>query len=164
VRIKADSCRVAAACRLSLAAFPGRKNVALVLGGLFPWLFFLTQARHSPFGAQSDNQQEVRKEPMLCLAQPRWRFIPSAPRASPSDSLYSAGADSRLTTRSELSRPPGRGATAKTPTTRPWIRSRNQTGGAAFYSSNSLTDAIDRVAGHGSNFYTLTYTSTNPHH
>jgi hypothetical protein len=25
-----------------------------------------------------------------------------------------------------------------------------------------LTDALDRIAGHGSNFYTLTYTSTNP--
>jgi hypothetical protein len=37
-----------------------------------------------------------------------------------------------------------------------------QTGGVAFYSSNSLADALDRVAGHGSNFYTLTYTSTNP--
>jgi hypothetical protein len=37
-----------------------------------------------------------------------------------------------------------------------------QTGGVAFYGSNSLTDALDRVAGHGSNFYTLTYTSTNP--
>jgi hypothetical protein len=37
-----------------------------------------------------------------------------------------------------------------------------ETGGAAFYNTNSLTDVLDRVAGHGSNFYTLTYTSTNP--
>jgi hypothetical protein len=36
------------------------------------------------------------------------------------------------------------------------------TGGAAFYGTNSLTDALARVADHGSYFYTLTYTSTNP--
>ncbi len=36
------------------------------------------------------------------------------------------------------------------------------TGGAAFYGTNGLTDAMDHVAAHGSNFYTLTYTTTNP--
>jgi hypothetical protein len=35
------------------------------------------------------------------------------------------------------------------------------TGGAAFYNTNGLTDALARVADHGSYFYTLTYTSTN---
>ena len=37
----------------------------------------------------------------------------------------------------------------------------NDTGGAAFYGTNSLTDAMDHVTSHGSYFYTLTYTSTN---
>ncbi len=36
------------------------------------------------------------------------------------------------------------------------------TGGAAFYGTNSLTDALDSVNNHGSHIYTLTYTSTNP--
>ncbi len=34
----------------------------------------------------------------------------------------------------------------------------SETGGVAIYGSNSLADALDRVASHGSHFYTLTYT------
>jgi hypothetical protein len=36
------------------------------------------------------------------------------------------------------------------------------TGGAAFYNTNGLANVLERVADHGSDFYTLTYTSTNP--
>jgi hypothetical protein len=77
------------------------------------------------------------------------------------DSLYSAGADSRLTTRSELAGRQGAGQ-PQNANHAAMDQIAKQTGGAAFYNSNSLTDALDRVAGHGSNFYTLTYTSTNP--
>ena len=35
----------------------------------------------------------------------------------------------------------------------------DETGGKAIYGSNSLADALDRVASHGSHFYTLTYTT-----
>jgi len=94
---------------------------------------------------------------MLCLAQPGGDLSIGAEGVTV-DSLYSAGADSRLTTRSELSGP-GRGATAKRQP-HGMDEIAKQTGGAAFYSANSLTDALHRVTGHGSNFYTLTYTST----
>ena len=36
------------------------------------------------------------------------------------------------------------------------------TGGVAFYGTNSLAEAMEKAIAHGSSFYTLTYTSTNP--
>jgi VWFA-related protein len=142
-----------------LAAFPGRKNVAWFSGG-FPVAILPDPGGAQPFNAQSDNQQEVRKTDAL-LTSAQLAIYPLGCEGVTVDSLYSAGADSRLTTRSELSRPQG-GAQERNSNHAAMDMIAKQTGGAAFYSSNSLTDALDRVAGHGSNFYTLTYTSTNP--
>jgi VWFA-related protein len=142
-----------------LAAFPGRKNVAWFSGG-FPVAIFPDPDGAQPFGAQSDNQGEVRKTDAL-LTSAQVAIYPIGAEGVTVDSLYSAGADSRLTTRSELSRPQG-GVQERNSNHAAMDVIAKQTGGAAFYSSNSLTDALDRVTGHGSNFYTLTYTSTNP--
>jgi VWFA-related protein len=142
-----------------LAAFTGRKNVAW-FSGAFPVAILPDPGAARPFGAQSDNQQEVRKTDAL-LSSAQVAIYPIGAEGVTVDSLYSAGADSRLTTRSELSRPQGE-AQQRNANHTAMDQIAKQTGGAAFYSSNSLTDAMDRVAGHGSNFYTLTYTSTNP--
>jgi VWFA-related protein len=142
-----------------LAAFPGRKNVAW-FSGAFPVAILPDPGAAQPFGAQSDNQQEVRKTDAL-LSSAQVAIYPIGAEGVTVDSLYSAGADSRLTTRSELSRPQGE-AQQRNANHTVMDQIAKQTGGAAFYSSNSLTDAMDRIAGHGSNFYTLTYTSTNP--
>jgi VWFA-related protein len=142
-----------------LAAFPGRKNVAW-FSGAFPVAILPDPGAAQPFGAQSDNQQEVRKTDAL-LSSAQVAIYPIGAEGVTVDSLYSAGADSRLTTRSELSRPQGE-AQQRNANHTAMDQIAKQTGGAAFYSSNSLTDALDRVTGHGSNFYTLTYTSTNP--
>jgi VWFA-related protein len=142
-----------------LAAFPGRKNVAW-FSGAFPVAILPDPGAAQPFGAQSDNQQEVRKTDAL-LSSAQVAIYPIGAGGVTVDSLYSAGADSRLTTRSELSRPQGE-AQQRNANHTAMDQIAKQTGGAAFYSSNSLTDALDRVTGHGSNFYTLTYTSTNP--
>lgn len=141
-----------------LAAFPGRKNVAW-FSGAFPVVIFPDPDGAQPFGAQSDNQQEVRKTDAL-LSAAQVAIYPIGAEGVTVDSLYSAGADSRLTTRSELSRPQGE-AQQRNANHTAMDEIAKQTGGTAFYSTNSLTDALDRVAGHGSNFYTLTYTSTN---
>jgi VWFA-related protein len=142
-----------------LAAFPGRKNVAW-FSGAFPVVIFPVPDGTQPFGAQSDNQQEVRRTDAL-LSSAQAAIYPIGAEGVTVDSLYSAGADSRLTTRSELSRPQGE-AQQRNANHTAMDEIAKQTGGAAFYSANSLTDALDRVAAHGSNFYTLTYTSTNP--
>jgi VWFA-related protein len=141
-----------------LAAFPGRKNVAW-FSGAFPVVIFPDPGGAQPFGAQSDNQQEVRKTDAL-LTSAQVAIYPVGAEGVTVDSPYNAGADSRLVTRSELSRPQG-GAQDRNSNHAAMDVIAKQTGGAAFYSSNSLTDALDRVAVHGSNFYTLTYTSTN---
>jgi VWFA-related protein len=142
-----------------LAAFPGRKNVAW-FSGAFPVVILPDPGGAQPFGAQSDNQQDVRKTDAL-LSSAQVAIYPVGAEGVTVDSLYSAGADSRLTTRSELSRPQGEAQQRNADHTA-MDEIAKQTGGAAFYSANSLTDALDRVAAHGSNFYTLTYTSTNP--
>ena len=54
-----------------------------------------------PFGAQSDNQEQVRKTDAL-LTSAQVAIYPVGAEGVTVDSLYSAGADSRLTTRSEL--------------------------------------------------------------
>ena len=94
-----------------LAAFPGRKNVAW-FSGAFPVVIFPDPDGAQPFGAQSDNQQEVRKTDAL-LSSAQVAIYPVGAEGVTVDSLYSAGADSRLTTRSELSRAPGRSARTK---------------------------------------------------
>jgi VWFA-related protein len=142
-----------------LAAFPGRKNVAW-FSEAFPVAIFPDPNGAQPFGAQSDNQEQVRKTDALLTAA-QVAIYPVGAEGVTVDSLYSAGADSRLTTRSELSQPQG-GAQERNSNHAAMDLIAKQTGAVAFYSSNSLADALDRVAGHGSNFYTLTYTSTNP--
>jgi VWFA-related protein len=142
-----------------LSAFPGRKNVIWFSGG-FPVAILPDPGAVQPFGAQSDNQGPVRKTDAL-LASAQVAIYPVGAEGVTVDSLYSAGADSRLTTRSQL-------AGTQNPAQRQnanhaaMDQIAKQTGGMAFYNSNGLIDAMDRVAAHGSNFYTLTYTSTNP--
>src|ERR1700733_6313403 len=113
-----------------------------------------------PFGAQSDHQDDLRRTDAL-LASAQVAIYPVGAEGVTVDSLYSAGADSRLVTQSQLSRPQG-GGQERNANHAAMDLIAKQTGGTALYGSNSLTDALDRIAGHGSNFYTLTYTSTNP--
>jgi VWFA-related protein len=142
-----------------LAAFPGRKNVAW-FSGAFPVAIFPDPDGAQPFGAQSDHQEQVRKTDAL-LTSAQVAIYPVGAEGVTVDSLYSAGTDSRLMTQSELSRPQGE-AHERNSNHAAMDLIAKQTGGVALYSSNSLTDALDRVASLGSNFYTLTYTSTNP--
>jgi VWFA-related protein len=142
-----------------LAGFPGRKNVVW-FSGAFPVVIFPDPDARDSFGAQRDDQEEVRKTDALLTAA-QVAIYPIGAEGLATDSPYSAGADARLVTQSQLSRPQGQ------------VQERNanhaameliakDTGGAAFYNTNGLANALERVADHGSNFYTLTYTSTNP--
>ncbi len=142
-----------------LAAFPGRKNVAW-FSAAFPVVIFPDPSMAQPFGAQSDHQDELRKTDAL-LASAQVAIYPVGAEGVTVDSPYNAGADARLVTQSQLSRPQA-GVQERNANHAAMDLIAKQTGGTAIYGSNSLTDALDRVAGHGSNFYTLTYTSTNP--
>ena len=97
---------------------------------------------------------------MRCSPQPRWPSIPSALKGSSLTPSYTAGDDSRLT-QQQMSQPQQQ-AQERNANHAAMDLIAKDTGGAAFYGTNGLTDAMDHVAAHGSNFYTLTYTTTNP--
>ena len=142
-----------------LAGFPGRKNVVWFSGG-FPVAILPDPAALNPFGAQRDEQGEVRKTDAL-LAAAQMAIYPVGAEGVVAGSLYNAGADSRLVTRSQLSQPQAEAQERNADHAAMDVMAK-ETGGEAIYGSNSLSDALDRVAAHGSNFYTLTYTTTNP--
>jgi VWFA-related protein len=141
-----------------LAGIPGRKNVAW-FSGAFPAALFPDPSLPDRFGAQRDNQDEIHKTDAL-LSSAQVAIYPIGAEGVGTDSLYAAGADSRLTQK-ELSQPQQQGQERNASRAAMDLIAKD-TGGAAFYGINSLSDAMDHVAAHGSNFYTLTYTSTNP--
>ncbi|MGC2402267.1 MAG: VWA domain-containing protein [Acidobacteriaceae bacterium] len=141
-----------------LGGFAGRKNVVWFSGG-FPLSIFPTPGLTDPFSAQRDDEQEVRKTDAL-LASAQMAIYPIGAAGVSTDSAYDAGADSR-TTSSQLSRPQDSRQEENASHAAMDVIAKD-TGGAAFYGTNDLADALNRVIAHGSNFYTLTYTSTNP--
>jgi VWFA-related protein len=142
-----------------LGGMPGRKNVAWFSGG-FPMVLLPDGNLPNPFGAQRDDQQEVHKTDAL-LAAAQIAIYPIGAEGVAADLLYSAGADSRLT-QQQLSRPGWGQAQERNANHVTMDEMAKDTGGVALYGTNDLADALNRVVAHGSYFYTLTYTSTNP--
>ena len=140
-----------------LGGIPGRKNVAW-FSGAFPLAIFPDSSLPDEFGAERDDQEELRKTDTL-LASAQVAIYPIAPEGVATDSLYTAGADPRLT-QQQISNPQ-QASQERNANHAAMDKMASDTGGAAFYGTNSLTDALDRVTSHGSYFYTLTYTSTN---
>ena len=85
-----------------LAAIPGRKNVAW-FSGAFPIAIFPDPSLPDEFGAQRNDQEEVHKTDAL-LASAQVAIYPIAAEGIATDSVYGAGADSRLT-RQQISNP-----------------------------------------------------------
>jgi len=142
-----------------LGGMPGRKNVAWFSGG-FPMVLLPDPDLPNAFGAQRDDQQEVHKTDAL-LAAAQVAIYPIGAEGVGADLLYSAGADSRLT-QQQLSRPGWGQAQERNANHVTMDEMAKDTGGVALYGTSDLADALDRVVAHGSYFYTLTYTSTNP--
>jgi VWFA-related protein len=141
-----------------LAGIPGRKNVAW-FSGAFPVAIFPDSTLPDEFGAQRNNQEEIQKTDAL-LASAQVSIYPIAAEGVANDSVYTAGADSRLT-QQQLSTSQHQDAQERNASHAAMDMIARDTGGVAVYGTNSLTDALDRVIDHGSSFYTLTYTSTN---
>jgi VWFA-related protein len=141
-----------------LAGIPGRKNVAW-FSGAFPIAIFPDPSLPDEFGTQRNDQEEVRKTDAL-LASAQVAIYPIAAEGVATDPGNSAGADSRLT-QQQISNP-HQDNQQRNANHAAMDQMARDTGGVALYGTNSLTDALDRVFSHGSSFYTLTYTSTNP--
>jgi VWFA-related protein len=142
-----------------LGGIPGRKNLVWFSGG-FPVTLLPDSGLPNSFGVQRDDQQEVRKTDAL-LASAQIAIYPVAAEGLATDAQFSAGAEARLTTRSQLTAPQAQ-AQERNGNHSAMDEIASDTGGAAFYNTNGLSNALERVADHGSYFYTLTYTSTNP--
>jgi VWFA-related protein len=141
-----------------LAGIPGRKNVAW-FSGAFPVAIFPDPSLPDRFSAERDDQAEIHKTDAL-LASAQVAIYPIGAEGVVADTLYTAGDDSRLT-QQQMSQPQQQ-AQERNANHAAMDLIAKDTGGAAFYGTNGLTDAMDHVAAHGSNFYTLTYTTTNP--
>jgi VWFA-related protein len=140
-----------------LAAIPGRKNVAW-FSGAFPIAIFPDPSLPDEFGTQRNDQEEVHKTDAL-LASAQVAIYPIAAEGIATDSV-DAGADSRLTQQQIAN--PQQARQQRNANHAAMDLIAKDTGGVALYGTNSLTDALDHVVSHGSYFYTLTYTSTNP--
>jgi VWFA-related protein len=141
-----------------LAGIPGRKNVVW-FSGAFPVAIFPNPDLPDSFGVQTDNQQQIKRTDAL-LASAQVALYPVAAEGVATDSIYSAGAETRLATKTQLARPQME-AQARNADHATMDVIAKETGGEAIYNTNGLSNAIDRATEHGSYFYTLTYTTTN---
>jgi VWFA-related protein len=141
-----------------LAGIPGRKNVAW-FSGAFPVVIFPNPALSDSFAVQADDQEKVRKTDAL-LSSVQVAIYPIATEGVATDSLYSASSDTRGA-QQRVSNSPQEDAQQRNANHAGMDEIARDTGGAAFYGTNSLSDALARITDHGSYFYTLTYTSTN---
>jgi VWFA-related protein len=140
-----------------LAGIPGRKNVVW-FSGAFPVVIFPNPSLGDSFGVQRDDREEIRKTDAL-LASAQVAIYPIAAEGLATGSLYSAAADARQAP--QISRPQQEEAQERNADHAGMEEIAKDTGGAAFYNTNGLSDALARVADHGSYFYTLTYSSAN---
>ncbi len=142
-----------------LAGIPGRKNVVW-FSGAFPITIFPDAGLPNGFGAQRDDQEAIKKTDAL-LTSAQVAIYPIAPEGVATDSLFTASSDARQAQQPAAA------------TLQQAAQERNEnhagmdqiakyTGGEAFYGTNDLNDALARAIDHGSHFYTLTYSSTNP--
>jgi VWFA-related protein len=142
-----------------LAGIPGRKNLVW-FSGAFPVAILPNPDLNYSFAVQNDHQAAVRKTDAL-LAAAQVALYPVAAEGVATDSIYSAGAETRLATKSQLARPQQEAQERNADHATMDVIAK-ETGGVAIYNTNGLSNAIERVIEHGSDFYTLTYTSTNP--
>jgi len=141
-----------------LAGIPGRKNLVW-FSGAFPVAILPNPDLNFSNGVQTDNQAQVRRTDAL-LAAAQVALYPVAAEGVATDSIYSAGSEARLATQTQLSRPQTE-ALERNADHATMDLIAKETGGAAIYNTNGLSNAIERVMEHGSYFYTLTYTTTN---
>jgi VWFA-related protein len=142
-----------------LAGIPGRKNLVW-FSGAFPVSILPNPDLNYSFAVQNDHQSAARKTDAL-LAAAQVALYPVAAEGVATDSIYSAGAETRLATQTQLSRPQQEAQERNADHVTMDVIAK-ETGGVAIYNTNGLSNAIERVIEHGSDFYTLTYTSTNP--
>ncbi|MCU1250249.1 MAG: VWFA-related domain protein [Edaphobacter sp.] len=151
-----------------LSSIPGRKNL-IWFSGSFPISVLpdTTGNLPDPFAMVADYEKEFR-ETVNLLARSQVAVYPIDARGLTNSAIFDAA-----TTRNYASG--GRGTARMTQDLNKFStdtiaehstmsQMAEATGGHAFYNTNGLTQAVATAINEGSNFYTLTYTPTNPAH
>ncbi len=162
-----------------LAGIPGRKNV-IWFSGAFPLTLLPNAELSDSFSVQREYGALVRKTDDL-LAAAEVAIYPIAAEGLATDKFFAA--DQVATGFTSASQPGQPAPPTVQPIQQQALNSevghlnsgtleRNadhttmeqiakETGGEAFFNTNGLNDALDRVADHGSSFYTLAFTPSN---
>lgn len=148
-----------------LSTFPGRKNL-IWFSGSFPLNIFPDESLTDPFGPVADFQDDVRLTTDL-LARSRVAVYPVDGRGLFTNPAFSA-AQSGVSITARLRTNPGAFASANSKFLNQTAaehatmdRIAEATGGKAFYNTNGLKEAVEKVAGYGENYYTIAYTPPN---
>jgi VWFA-related protein len=144
-----------------LAAFPGRKNL-IWFSGSFPLNIFPDESLQDPFGPMADFEDDVRKTTEQ-MARSRVVVYPVDGRGlfvNPALSASQSGA-SLVRNPSAFTNSDRKffEQTAAEHATMDMIA--EETGGKAFYNTNGLKEAVQKVADIGDRYYTIAYTPSN---
>lgn len=148
-----------------LYGIPGRKNV-IWFSGSFPAAFVPNNDLPDPFSGAHEFHDEIRKTADL-LAAAQVALYPIAAEGLVSDTMFQTDGREIGTRRISVA---AQDAMQQSRTAALDLSSGHDameqlakdTGGQAFYNTNSLADALNRVVNSGSRYYSLAYSPTNP--
>lgn len=147
-----------------LSAVPGRKNVIWVSGS-FPTGIFPDSDLADPFNIATTFQEEIRETDAL-LSASQVALYPIAAEGLTSDTVFEANnkeiGEKRpsLAMRDQVRQMQTAGVDRDLSHQAMEIIARD-TGGHAFYNTNELKGALDRVMENGTRYYSLAYSPTN---
>lgn len=147
-----------------LSGVPGRKNL-IWFSGSFPNAIFADPDLPDPFNIASSFQDEIRKTTDL-LSSAQLAIYPIAAEGLTSDAVYQANASEVLQKRPSLAsrdqvKQMQSGAADRDLNHQSMEDLAKDTGGQAYYNTNSLNGALARVVNNGARYYSLTYTPSN---
>jgi VWFA-related protein len=142
----------------SLAAVPGRKNV-IWFASSFPVSVFPHGADRQTLSGGKEIGDAVRQTAGL-LTQSRVAIYPVSAQGiliDPTNNADSGGQPQG----DDVTQPSQGEAASRAADTAAMEQLASDTGGEAIYTTNNLSQAMDRAVKHGAHYYTLVYTPTN---